>query len=209
MAQIPAGISTRERILAYLSENHIATAAVLSRATRLTGADIRYHLSGLLDDGLVERVPPGPGASASPAPSARRGRPAVAYRLAAAAQTNNLAGLAAALLDVLGESALPAVAEALAGKDLPNLAAPRIQRLHGCANTLSASGYRASWEAGPNGPRVLLRACPYAAILTNHPELCKIDRLLVERLSGLEFTQTARIDPHTGRPPACVFIAHT
>jgi predicted ArsR family transcriptional regulator len=83
MAPKPAGISTRERILTYLKEHHTASVQVLSRAWRLTPADIRYHLAALVDEGLVDLV------QRDPNQPARRGRPAQHYRLSTAAVPDN------------------------------------------------------------------------------------------------------------------------
>ena len=199
------GASTRERILAYMAEQHVASAAALSRAWGLTAADMRYHLAVLLADGLIEIVP------RNPSQPAGRGRPTQCYRLAAKMQPNNLPALCHALLTVLLGSldaaqrteVFQAVAESMAGEFIP--ATNLTRRLSQVVEVLNRAQYRARWEAGAQGPRILLRACPYAAILPQHPELCQLDRALLEHLAQTPLRQTARQDPVTGQPPACIF----
>ncbi len=200
---VPA--ATRDRILAYLQENRVASVQGLSRAWGLTRADIRYHFNALLEEGLVELVPRDPG---QPTP---RGRPAQQYRLAAAAIPDNFPALCGALLDALlcplpgeeREPALRGLAARLAGSfvRVPGLT----QRFTQACAFLSQHGYRARWEAHAGGPRILLRSCPYAEVLPTHPELCTLDRFFLEHLLQVPLQQTARINPSGGKPTECVF----
>ena len=204
--QPPPPTSTRERILAHLREHRTTTVVALSRAWGLTRADLRYHLTGLVEEGLVELVPRDPGQPVG------RGRPIQVYRLAVETAPGNLLGLCHAALELLlnslpeaeKEARLRQLAEMLAGGALPT--AHGIQRYNQAAAFLNARNYRARWEASPTGPRFLLRGCPNAALLPSHPELCRMDRHLLEHLTGLPLQQTARMDVQTGKPPACVFI---
>lgn len=213
----PAPAGTRERILAYLEENRTATVIALSRAWGLTRADIRYHINHLIEEGLVERVEnpvPGATARAGNAKPAPRGRPTAIYRLSARSAPDNFPRLACALLqavlDPLPEEAREAVLRSLAeklavgaGPDSPRLTSARFNQ---AVETLNGQSYRARWEASPAGPRFLLRSCPYAALIEERPELCSIDRYLLESLTGLSLRQTARMSAAPGGPPACVFL---
>lgn len=211
MPSKPGSPSTRERILAYLEEHHTASVGLLSRVLRLTPANIRYHLGVLMDEGLVERV------SRDQSQPIKRGRPAPLFCLTTTAVPDNFPLLCSALLHViLAETStaeidqkLQAVAAQMAGPELPGaLASTRpVQRLNKSVAFFTGHGYRARWEASPSGPRVLFRGCPYAAIIDQHPELCRLDRFLLESLSGLGFQQTARLNPKIGDPPACIFSA--
>lgn len=205
MPPVPTAQSTRDRILTYLAENSYASAQSLSRAWGLTRADIRYHLNALAADGLIELAPL---PSRKPA---GRGRPALHYRLKAAAAPHNLDGLCGALIEALLETggpegrveALKRVASRLAN----GFTAPAIpvHRLNEAVQFLNHRGYRSRWEASASGPRILLRGCPYAALLNDHPEICTIDQHLIETLTGLKLRQDARANLITGTPPACVF----
>ena len=200
-------LATRDRILDYLRENRVASVRILSSAWGLTRADIRYHLNALVEEGSIERVPDATGYPL------KRGRPEQFYRLATGRAPDNLA----ALCDVLLECALRDSPEGDPEIFLDHLSSQMIvsvqpaskatQRLNQAVEFLVEHGYRAHWEAHASGPRILLRNCPYAAILDRHPELCHLDLRLVERLCGLAMRQKAQMNLASGKPPACIFSA--
>ncbi len=202
-----ARAATRERILAYLQENRVASVQGLSRDWGLTRADIRYHFNALLEEGVLERVP------RDRSKPARRGRPEQQYRLAAGAIPDNFLALCGALLDALlchlpaeeREPALRDLAARLAGTfvSIPSLT----QRFTQASAFLSQHGYRARWEAHASGPRILLRNCPYAELLPTHPELCALDRYFLEHLLKMPLFHTARMNLAGGKPAACVFTS--
>ena len=209
-ALLPAGpvkTPTRERILSYLQENRVASVQSLSRAWGLTRAGIRYHFNALVDDDLIELVP------RDLNQPARRGRPEQQYRLAASSSPDNFPALCAALLHVLlaplhvedREPVLRVLAGQLASSFV-RVSNPT-QRLNQACAYLSLVHYRARWEAYASGPRILLRNCPYAAILPAHPELCDLDRFLLETMLQTPLMQTAQIHPFDLKPGACVFIS--
>lgn len=201
-----AQTGTRERILEYLEENRTATVVALSRAWGLTRADIRYHLNRLIEEGLVER--------AESAGQSARGRPSILYKRSAMSARDNFARLSCALLEVLLDSlaedatdeALRRLAGKLAGNVNTSSARVTSARFNQAVEVLNAQAYRARWEASPAGPRFLLRACPYAALVEQRPELCRIDMFLLEALTGLPLKQATRMRSAPGSPPACVFL---
>lgn len=202
----PGTPSTRERILAHLQEHHTATVVGLSRAWGLTRADIRYHLNSLLEERVIELVP------RDPTQELKRGRPVQTYRLAARSLPGNLAALCGAALKLLmdapdaeKEARLRQIAQLLAGRSLP-AAGSSIQRLNQVVGVLNQRSYRARWEAHASGPRILLRSCPYAALLKEHPELCKVDRYFIEHLLQAPLRHAAKMDLETGKSPACIFF---
>jgi predicted ArsR family transcriptional regulator len=184
--------STRLRLLDYLRAHPDSTAADLAHGLRLTHADVRYHLNMLLAEGVVvetgRRI-------------RGRGRPARTLRLASAVNPQRLDLLAKALL-----------AENLAGisraeKDaflrrissrLAELAQPsgrrgksnssRLQslatRLVDCVARLNDLGYRARWEAHADSPRLILEHCPFSTLYPEHPDLERLDAILLETLLG-------------------------
>ena len=197
--------STRERILAFLQEHHTATVVSLSRAWGLTRADIRYHMNSLLEERIIEVVP------RDPTQALKRGRPAQTYRLAAGALPGNITALCSVVLKLLLDAApeeqeerLMQIARLLAG-DPPRAAGSSIQRLNQVVGLLNQRKYRARWEAHARGPRILLRHCPYAALLKDHSELCKVDRYFIEQLLQAPLHQVAKMDLETGKSPACIF----
>lgn len=196
--------TTRQRILEYLRNKPGVSALEISWALSLTPANIRHHLRILLDEGAIQIC----GERAS----SERGRPTSLYCLAEQARAHNLGGLASALLGVLLQAGreegrlrlLDEVAQRMAGQSEP-IAAHLTSRLNACIRRLDELSYQARWEAHAHCPRLILGRCPYAAILPNHPELCQIDALLLQRLLGVQVVQVAKLAPHPQGGRVCVF----
>lgn len=209
----PALEGTRERILAYLEENRTATVVTLSRLWGLTRADVRYHMNHLVEEGLVERTD-SPASAHSTTTIVRRGRPIITYRLSTRSMQDNFSNLSCALLSTLlnrlpeeaRAEALAAIAKQLAGSTVSENQRLTSARFNQAVEVLNRQSYRARWEASPTGPRFLLRACPYAAIVPQHPEICLVDLHLLELLTGLALRQSARMTQSLESPPACVFL---
>jgi predicted ArsR family transcriptional regulator len=70
---------------------------------------------------------------------------------------------------------------------------------------LNKRGYHSRWEAAADGPRLMFLHCPYAVLLPEHPELCQVDNLVLEKLLSLTIRQTARMDLQSNSSKACVF----
>jgi predicted ArsR family transcriptional regulator len=60
--------------------------------------------------------------------------------------------------------------------------------------------YQARWEAGAEGPRIILGQCPYAAVIGNHPELCRMDMSLLEGMLDTQVEQRVKLGP------MCIFL---
>lgn len=202
--------NARQRILAYLQTHHGVTAAEIGRALRVTPANIRHHLSILAADGRAKVV-----GERCPVENAGqgRGRPVQLYGLGDTASGENLFGLADAVLGQWLESLPPdqrdSAFAALAARlaDIPpgERSGPVARRLSQAMARLNALHYRARWEAHAQGPRVIFEYCPYAAILKKHPELCRIDNLLLQELLGAETVQSARLELNVRGLPFCMF----
>lgn len=191
--------NTHDLILDHLLSNQVASASDLSRALHLTRADIRYHLNLLLAQQLIEKVPP--------RSSTKKGRPTQLFRLALKSQLNNFANLAEALLSSragLKEEILDPLVDYFVAS-IPT-AKQRTTQLNRLIAYLNQRGYQSRWEASSNGPRIIFRNCPYAAILSRHPELCQMDTGILSAYLKLNFQQTARIDLEYVKIPACIFL---
>lgn len=193
---------TRQQIVDYLQVNRMATSIELSRALQVTSANIRHHLKLLEEAGVVEVVGNQPGRG--------RGRPMKIYSLTENALQHNLKGLSSALLKtLLGntpdlEGKLAETAGHILGEF--QVAANIHNRLNQAIEQLNKLQYQASWEASPSGPRVIFRNCPYAIILTEHPELCQMDAALLTRLLHQPIDQTAKLERSPDGTPHCAFI---
>lgn len=189
--------TTRQRIIEYLQNQRQCTVPEISAALHMTRADMRYHLEHLAAEGVVEVLP-------RKVVAQGRGRPVQVYRMASTARPHNLVQLADALLSLASEEQLQQAARLLAGEEAMPRAAT--QRLNHAVQRLNLKRYQARWEAHAQGPRIILRNCPYAALLPEHPELCRMDAAQLEYLVGSPMEQQARIDQMDAHPPACVFV---
>jgi len=201
--------TTQIRILAYLKAHPESSAAEISRAFRMTPANIRYHLHLLEGSGYLE-------VRKYPLPEGR-GHPLHRYRLGVQAQPHNLDCLADILLNVAAKGAPDArdgIAKTLSEQLFQRMADRAgnskgkinlTQRLTYIAHLLEAYQYQARWEAHSGAPRFIFGHCPYLAILASHPELCQMDRLLLEKLVQKPVKQIARIGQGSPASPTCVF----
>jgi predicted ArsR family transcriptional regulator len=178
--------TTREQILDYLSSHTLASASEMAAALGVTAANIRHHLGLLEAKGLV--------AQAETQRLPRRGRPAKLYRLTAAAQQPFLEPLTRALLDALrrqGGTPEAVLCDALCDHQPPDAARSLRERLQHAMHRLAAMHFEPRWEAHRQGPRVVFQRCPYAPLVDDYPELCRLDAMLLERLLGVPVVRLA------------------
>lgn len=187
--------TARQKVLSYFDKSRTASAREISRALKMSPATVRHHLRVLISDGRLEM--------ASARGRDKRGRPEKVYSLPRAAWGDNLAALSNALLTEAGPSIrMEALAKRLAGE--ASLASqPLAKRLSLTIEKINQMNYHARWEAGSEGPRIIFSHCPYAAIIENHPELCRMDEAMLKEWMG----QPARQIFKTGKEGSsvCVF----
>ncbi|RCK76356.1 MAG: Iron-sulfur cluster regulator SufR [Anaerolineae bacterium] len=192
-------VSTREKILAFLERRGTASAIELSKALKLTSANIRHHLRILQKEGVI--VPLRVGQTSG------RGRPAYLYALRDQQKAHNLERLCSALLHYLRSAAssherdihLRSIAQELVAEKATSTTMSITQRLIITTNILNEMSYKASWEAHREAPTIKFSHCPYASIVNSFPELCQIDRYLLETLMHLPIeTLTTRETLPTG-----------
>ncbi|NTV35614.1 MAG: winged helix-turn-helix transcriptional regulator [Anaerolineaceae bacterium] len=191
--------NTRLLIMELIETYPGLTSEEISQKLNLTQAGIRYHLSHLLKTGAIHT----PGVKID-----GRGRPTRIFHISNKTNDlglNNLTGIILNLLNTFKlEDPMKLVASFFPLPDFSNL--PASTRLRISMQILENYHYRPAWEATREGPKVSLQRCPYSAILQNHPELCHMDQFLINRLTGLEFYQSEKIDLVTSNPAGCVFL---
>lgn len=189
-------VTTRQTILGYLKRNHSVTARELARALKMTPANARHHLRILCNDGRIEAIQKR---------KTGRGRPEIVFRLSSSLVGENITIIADALLHFMeaGQGiSIEMLGSHLAGEvDLRDVTL--IQRLKRTVERLNEMHYQAHWEAGAEGPRIILGHCPYLAILDRHPELCQMDTALLSKLSNEDVLQAQKQSQGSGR---CVFL---
>lgn len=188
--------TTRQKIMDYLKRNQTASSREIARVLRMTPANARHHLGILAADGRVEVINQRQGG---------RGRPEKVYRLAGTLVGDNLSVLVDALLvEADRDVEIEAVGRWMAGEN--NVSGqPLMRRLVSTVDRLNEMHYQARWEAGAEGPRVILGHCPYAGLVEKHPQLCQMDTALLTELLGGEVKQTAKLEVGAGEKPFCAF----
>jgi predicted ArsR family transcriptional regulator len=182
---------TRQRIVGYLSKITSATATEIGVALGMTRANVQHHLKFLQEEKIVEALP-----RYHVSGTSAKGRPELFYRLSHSDKPGNLEQLTAILLDHTFKgcskgSEITAIARSLANNmfEAPAQDLKFTGILNRAVQELNKHNYEARWEAHVEGPRIQFTNCPYASLLSNHPELCKIDAQVLERLVGKTATQ--------------------
>ena len=189
--------TTRQKILDYLKRNRTVSSREIARALQMTPANARYHLGILAADGRVEAI------------SQRqvgKGRPEKVYRLAGTLVGDNLSVLVDALLtEADGDIRMDAIGKRLAG-EVKDADQPLMRRLVSTVERLNSMHYQARWEAGAQGPRIVLGNCPYSAVIEQHPKLCIMDTALLENFMGGGVRQTSKLESGAGGVLYCAFV---
>ena len=189
--------TTRQKILDYLKRNRTVSSRQLARDLHMTPANARHHLGILAADGRVEVVAQR---------QVGRGRPEKVYHLAGTMLGDNLSVLVDALLsEAGGQVEMETLGKRIAGDDVIS-DQPLMRRLASTIERLNTMRYQARWEAGAEGPRVVLGHCPYAAVIAKHPRLCQMDAALLEKLLGGDVRQTAKLEVGAGDMRYCLFV---
>jgi predicted ArsR family transcriptional regulator len=199
--------NARQRILSYITENQSATVEELSKVFKVTPANIRHHLSILVEQGSVNII------GLKPAPL--KGRPTQIYGATHQINQNNLDQLTKVLLsyalkysgpnetDVL----LKGIASQLVAKYPPDNINPT-RRLYSSIRALNRMNYQAHWEAHGEHPRIMLGHCPYRALVAEHPEICQMDKFVLEVLLATPVEQIEKLTNTSKGLMQCIFFMH-
>ena len=143
--------NTEERIYQYLENSGPASIAQVSRHFALTRADIRHHISALLQAGRVARI-----SSQKPAGA---GRPAALFEAVAPLNPLLMKRLITGFYELLAEQGISeaVVAETLANKLLAGFhpQGSPANRLNQAVAYLTEMGIKSKWEAGASGPKII------------------------------------------------------
>ena len=197
--------NSRQKILNYIHEQHSSTVEELSKVFRVTPANIRHHLSILVEQGSVKVI----GQKAA----AFRGRPAQIYSSSQQTDLHNLDHLSGALLSNLIVNAEPykknqkikEIASFIGSEFKPDATNPT-RRLYSAIRSLNRMNYQAHWEAHIENPRIMFDHCPYRSIIADHPELCQIDASLLENLLDTPVRQIDKLCIDIKGLAQCVFL---
>lgn len=194
----------RRRLLEYMQVKKVVSAAELARAFKITAADARHHLASLEEDGVVQIID---------TRVRGRGRPTQMYGLTIELDRNNLDALIKAVLSewlggVSSEETKEAALDRIATHFLDGYPPPEgnlTQRLNRAVRQLHDMHYQARWEAHITAPRLVITHCPYATVISEHPEICRIDELLFGKLLGIPVALISRLGKNEHGEVQCVF----
>lgn len=196
--------TTRDQILETLRQTRDATVSDLAMQLHTTPANIRYHLDLLLVEAAIEPMPPDPSQS-------RPGRPAARFRLSQKSKPNDLAQFSQEILTLFLSGMLPddqtEKLDLIASERVKqvHLDGSSTQQLNQALDFLNQHAYQARWEARRLGPEIRFGNCPFHAILSAHPELCEVDRRMLEVLLPARVILQEHIQVDVPTPHACLF----
>jgi predicted ArsR family transcriptional regulator len=187
--------TARQKVLTHLAKNRTASAREVSRALKMSAETVRHHLRVLVADGRLEME--------SVRGREGRGRPEKVYSIPRAALGDNLSALSEALLtEADSKVRMEPLAKRLAGES-DFSGQPIAKRLNLVVEKVNQMNYHARWEAGADGPRVHFGHCPYAAVVTKHPELCEMDVSLISQLAARPVLQESKSETYRS---VCPFV---
>ncbi len=165
--------STEDEILATLAQQDSMSVLELSESLNLTKADIRYHINKLLENSIIQKIPPETGI---------RGRPAIRYKVANSYFSHNLVALLNALLSTIpiNDDDIWKIAEYYSSLITPEFPQSHISKLNALIIGLNKQNYSARWETQFKGPVIFFSNCPYRQIALNHPIICELDKQVIE-----------------------------
>jgi predicted ArsR family transcriptional regulator len=103
------------------------------------------------------------------------------------------------------EAALVELANRLLPADTHSAPLHLMRRLARCVDRLNGLHYHARWEAHAAGPRIILGHCPYITIINEHPELCRMDALLLQGQLDHAVEQLVKLETSERGLRYCVF----
>lgn len=174
----------RKRLMEFISQNPGLNSRELSVALDRSPADIRYHLALMVQQGYLHRTP---------ALQRVRGHPLFTYSVSKKDLPDNLPLLCSILLNQLSfPLGLRNTARLLS---LPSAPTPgnTLLTMNRLVAHLNQMNYAATWEAYRSGPRIMLHNCPYAVLVKQHPQLCEMDRNLLEFSLHMPVTQVTTL----------------
>ncbi len=198
--------TARQKVFVYIKKHRAVSAMELARDLRMTRANARHHLSLLSKNGQIELV-------GQRSAGSKGGRPIKIYGISRNILGDGLPTLSHHLLnewlgsldEVDKKNGLETLGKCLVDSSEFAMSVSPMARLTETVRHLNKLGYQSRWEAHASGPRIILGHCPYAAIITEHTELCEMDAALLAECLGERVTQIAKLAGKDEGRPYCVF----
>lgn len=198
--------TSRQKLFEYIRAKRAVTIPEISQALQMTPANARHHLKILQNQGLIEVV--------GTQKNLIRGHPSKIYKLVDCILGNNIDKLSSILLSEMKTSRdqdYDNFLKKIAHKIIHNNHQPGnsvrslTNRLFFAIEQLNKMYYFARWEAHANSPRVIFGNCPYKSIIDANPDLCRIDKYILEELLDTRVEQTLKLGVDAKGLKQCIF----
>jgi predicted ArsR family transcriptional regulator len=199
--------TVRNHIVEILKENGTATVAELAEKLGMAQVSVRHHLDILVGEDLVE--------SSGVRRRNGAGRPSQVYSLTPQAaklfpQRHQVLAneMLAAMKSLLPAEEVQGIFLRLAEKTVLDAPAAHVDqqvedRLDQVTEFLNQKGYTARWEVTDGRYRLFTCNCPYAGVSENNPELCEMDRTMLQHLMPEGVRRETRI---ADGAPRCAYV---
>ncbi len=175
--------STNELILSRISQNRSLTVHDLEIECVLSEPVIRYHLRKLLRLGVIQELE-------NLELGLKAGRRYSLFRRTNTQSNQNNNELCSILLRLIFEISdrndddlIKTITDGMLAETVV-LGSTHHISLRNMIDWLNQHHYSADWEAGKQGPIVRFANCPYRAIRSGNPILCKLDEKILRELTG-------------------------
>lgn len=184
--------STQRIILNSIIKSGRATSRELSKQCGIDEPTVRYHLRKLKTMGLIEVIP---GKIINP----QAGRRASLILPVSTDEVSIINQLFVILLSNWAKG------RAYPAKDLADLllideyqtinnSIDKKLRIRELIIWLNEHHYNALWEAGKNGPEIVIKSCPYKSLHNGSEILCEMDMWILRNLGGLKWILKEQMD---------------
>jgi predicted ArsR family transcriptional regulator len=184
---------TRDRLIRALATRGRATIVELAKALQVGPTSVRHHLASLQAEGLVQSTEVRHGIV---------GRPNLVYSLTDRGRdrfTPRYLEFTERLLDELKATLPPETLSAILSRMASGIVAKYGSELQGknldermrlLGKVLGEEGFLAEWSRAGETIFLIGRNCPYTRIGRRHPEVCTIDRTMIQEMLAAHVEKT-------------------
>lgn len=201
--------STKDRIVEHLLKFPRSSINNLAEAIGINAISVRHHLTNLQSEGIIEAEEERHGV----------GRPRLVYYLTEKGmetfptcylRLTNL--LIDELKEILSDEQMQTLFSKIAIKLSEEHVAravglPLIDRMPIMMELLVEQGFLVDWEKKDDAIFIREMTCPFQQISQFHPEICKIDTILISSVLGVQENKITRIEDETSYGTYKVLIA--
>ncbi len=198
-------LAIENHILQFIRSKPGCTIQDIAIYTNTTKVNIQYHLKRMENAGLIEKI------SGFKGHDKLKGRPANKYKIRNLWLPNNYQELVHQILVLLKNQDQDLdYLQNIVHQWIPyTLTGSLTGILNQAIQILRPMNYEPFWEARSQGPTFYFRNCPYSAIISFHPELCEMDRFLIQAITQHKVKIIERHDKNESPHRGCQFSIFT